>query len=222
MSNIIKDPRQFWQDIKRYSGTNKTKSPYLLNSQNEKIFEEKDKMLLHSNFWSKTFQITPDDNQLFDQIHETNICAHVNNNRGRLSSDTTVDLSKLSNTSSLTEPITSREVTETIKHMKNKAPGESTINKTDLQNLPPVMIHRLTNIMNASLASGHFPKKIKNKKPLSLLFPSLVKPQTEWRIIDPSPRNGMDPIMCSRRRFPSHINQMKLYYPPPPTRPSTR
>lgn len=160
ISNNVKDPKQFWQDIERYTDISKAKSPYLLNSQNEKVFEGRDKVMLHSNFWRKTVQITPEENQMFDKMHEDNISANINN-RGRISPDTIVDLSKLSNTSSLTEPITSSEVVETIKHMENKAPGESTINKTDLQNLPPVMIARLTNIFNASLASGYFPGKFR-------------------------------------------------------------
>lgn len=104
-------------------------------------------------------QITPEENQFFEQMHERNISAQIYNNRGRLIPDTSVDLNRLNNTTSLIEPITAGEVAETIKFMKNKAPGESTINKTDLQNLPPVMINRLANILNASLAAGYFPKK---------------------------------------------------------------
>ena len=74
----------------------------------------------------------------------------------------------------MTRRITPREVKQTIKSFRNgRAPGESGVNKIILENLPNKMILRLTNICNACLATGYFPKRF--KKAIIRLIPKAGK-----------------------------------------------
>lgn len=85
-----------------------------------------------------------------------------------------VNLQNLSHEDPLISPISVEDVTNGIKHIKNEAPGLSQIRKTELLQLPPIMIHRLASIYNASLASGYFPKRFKTA--VIVLIPKAGKP----------------------------------------------
>jgi len=70
MHSAGKDPKTFWNKIKRLKGNDTPTSPYLLNPQNEKIYEDAEKEKLYNTFWSKAFKISDEENLDFDDQFE--------------------------------------------------------------------------------------------------------------------------------------------------------
>ena len=53
------NPKKFWSNIKRLSGSNQESSPYLLNEENTKIFASEEKEKVFRKFWENIFKISP-------------------------------------------------------------------------------------------------------------------------------------------------------------------
>jgi len=62
-----KDPKTFWNKIRRLKGNDTPTSPYLLKPQNEKIYKDAEKEKLHM-FWPKAFKISDFDDQFENVI----------------------------------------------------------------------------------------------------------------------------------------------------------
>lgn len=62
----------------------------------------------------------------------------------------------------MTKPIIATDISSTIRNFKNRAPGESKINKTILSKLPEAAVNRLQKILNLALSMGLFMEKFKS------------------------------------------------------------
>lgn len=120
------NPKRFQADIRKYSGSNNSGTPYILNNNNEKIFEKEEKEKIFRGVWEKIFQITHEENKKFDQNHERQIKQFFDQNQARTKP---YAIANLNRDNYLTKPIKIYEITAVINKFKNKAPGESRVNK---------------------------------------------------------------------------------------------
>ena len=138
-------------------GSSNPETPYLINEQNEKVYDTHDKLELHKNYWQSIFRINPEENRNYDLNHERIILQAINDNRIRIQSYETSDLSRLEINNVLTRPVTIHDIKRIIKNFKNKAPRKSGINKMILINLPESAYAQYAQIINHTLALGYFP-----------------------------------------------------------------
>ena len=61
-------------------------------------------------------------------------------------------------------PITTIELSETLRHFKQKAPGPTSITTLQLKNLPPNMFQYLLYIFNQYISAGYFPDSLKHAR----------------------------------------------------------
>ena len=146
--------KDFWTSVKRVYGGNGTKQvKYLRNHNNEEIHTKEGKETIFRGHWSKTFQITEDENSQFDEQNELHVNTTINNSQNILNPPfPSID-------NSIT--ITPTEITDLIKTFKQKAPGPDKITKAHLKNLPASMITHLATIATATIKIGYFPTKWK-------------------------------------------------------------
>ena len=90
-----------------------------------------------------------------------NILDWHNNNQGLITEEPHINLNVLDNTHPLNTVILEDEVKHYITRLKHKSPGPTNITKDIISHLPRNIIAYITNLYNASLASGHFPKLFK-------------------------------------------------------------
>ena len=176
LHTIYKDPKKFWQNIKRLRGTTASNTPYLI-FQNNKIYEDKVKEPIFRDIWSNIFKISPEENQLFDQNTDTLVNNFITDNHEHLTPYTHASPNNLDNSNNLTAKITIQEVTNVIKQLKNNTPGHTNINKTVLQHLPHLALMKFTSLLNLSLSMGLFPNCFKHAK--IKLIPKANKPSTD-------------------------------------------
>lgn len=174
LSSKVKDQKEFWRQLKTLMGNDVRNSPYLLDSQGNKHYRHEEKELVHRTHWRSVFHISDEENQSFDRETEERVMEDIREQTELLNTDPMVNLQNLSHEDPLISPISVEDVTNGIKHIKNEAPGLSQIRKTELLQLPPIMIHRLASIYNVSLASGYFPKRFKTA--VIALIPKAGKP----------------------------------------------
>ena len=146
VNSTYKDPAKFWGDIKVLMGGKGIKNSCigLLDANNTKIHEPKDKEKEFRSIWTNVFKITDEENQNFDQDNETMVTEYLNEHQQQTQPYPFVDLSRLDPNNYLIKPVTTYDIISTIKEFKNnKAPGESGINKILLIQLPNSAIDRL-------------------------------------------------------------------------------
>lgn len=111
-------------------------------------YTDAEKEEIHRTYRRKVYHIYNTENLLFDQETEEQVTEDLAQQADQIN---------LSIENPLIAPITLEEITKVIKYTKNKAPGISQIRKPKITNIPPIMIQRLINTFNVSLASGYFP-----------------------------------------------------------------
>ena len=139
------------------------KNSYILDANNTKIHEPKDKEKEFRSIWTNVFKITDEENQNFDQDSETMVTEYLNEHQQQTQPYPFADLSRLDPNNYLIKPVTRFDIISTIKEFKNnKVPGESGINKILLIQLPDSAINRLKDIVNLSISIGYFSIVLKN------------------------------------------------------------
>lgn len=154
------DSSKFWQQIKRLLGGGRIESPYITQN-NVRLYKDEEKEEAFRNSWQTIFSITPEENARFDAEHETTINDFLVEHQEELLPFDLVDLSRLDPANPITRPTTTREVKKVISNFKNKAPGNSQINKELLKQLPDPMLDSFTETINETLSMGYFPKMSK-------------------------------------------------------------
>ena len=155
------DAAKFWGQVKKLMGGKEPHPAYLLRPDNTKAFEIEDQLELFTETWANTFKISDEDNELFDEDHEVMVNEYIEQNWGRTQPYEFADLSRLDNNNPLTREITNEDIKLVIKQFKNKAPGESGINKTLLSQLPDELITDFRINLNLTLSMGLYPKNFK-------------------------------------------------------------
>ena len=133
--------------------------------------------------WEHIFEITEEENRDCDEDNERRVTEFVVRNKERTEPYEWADLGRLEGDNYLTAPVEIYDILAIIARMKNKAPGESGINKLILKNLPRIATERLAQIVNILLSMGYFSVMYKNGM---MIFTQKEKKETHL-IIDQSP-----------------------------------
>ena len=173
LNKIHKDSKKFWSEIKKLKGNQNNNNNYILHN-NEKIHDIQRQEHIFRQIWSKTFQISQEENINFDQNTENMVNDFLVNNAHIYIPLPRGDPGNLNNNSQLLYKITSEHVLQVIKRLKNNTPGNTKINKVILQKLPSEAIDTLTILLNISLSMGYFPKQFKHAN--IKLIPKANKP----------------------------------------------
>ena len=153
LNDIYKDSKKFWGNIRRLIGSDKDKTEYLIdpNNNNNRIYEDEDKEILYRQIWEKIFEIPLEENQNFDMNNEAQVRTFLEGNLRNIEPYRYADLSRLDNNNVLLKPVRESDILNIIKGFKNKAPGISGINKLILSQLPANAIERYALITNLTL-----------------------------------------------------------------------
>ena len=167
-----KDPSKYWKKINKLKGRpaqrigitrDFTRNSPLINSPAEQV----DVM---TNEWSARIGPPPPISIHPDTEEELN-----NFSYDLCTPYPTADFTRLDPACQYTNPITPREVYNTIASFKHKAPGEDGINKMHLTHLPKIFIVQLAHIFTAALSIGYFPDNLKSA--IMIFIPKPNKPK---------------------------------------------
>lgn len=140
-------------------GTDNTNTPYFIKQNGEKVYYEHEKEKLLREIWEEVCSEEEEDEE---NENEERVREFLGQNLQRISPFTHADNNRLNEDNNfLTFDVTTGQIKNTIKHMKNTWPGNSGINKTILQKLPEEAIERVKHTYNASLSAGYFPDRFK-------------------------------------------------------------
>ena len=173
--DVENNPKTFWTSVKKLLGTgNKVKATYIKDHNNTPIYDNDKKEQIFRHYWENIFRISDEENQNFDPHTDRTVTTYISQHRQDTLPHDRTDYTRL--TDDYTR-ITKNELDNTIKSIRQKAPGQSGITKTHLTQLPHNMTNDLLTITNAITSTGHFPKLWKqatiiflpkpNKSPLS-------------------------------------------------------
>lgn len=171
-----KDPKVFWQKINKLKGNKQTSTPYLIDKDGNKKYKEEEKCSLLRETWKDVFRITPEEDADFCQINNNRVTDFLTNNTERISTHPTIDFHLLDN-NFMTKEIITDDIKRRIFKLKDNSPGQSSISKKILLNLPDQALENLRNIFNACLCSGYFPSAF--KKAVIKFIPKPGKPTHE-------------------------------------------
>ena len=166
ITNNHADAKVFWGKVKRLQGNERgSKFDHMKDSLGNEHYNDEGKEYVFREYWSKVFDISPDENMAFDREFENLTVDYVEEHGNELWPHDDIDLSRLQDDNEYSCKFINDDIKRVIKSFKNgKAPGLSGINKADLEHLPAVAITYLTLLFNASLSTGYFPAKFKKAK----------------------------------------------------------
>ena len=158
-----KDPKMFWDNIRRLLGGNDN-SPItcLWDNNRQKIYKEEDKLEWMMETWSMMFPITEEENNEYDEENEKHVKDYLQRNNYRMIPYKMANMNRLGPNGPLTRPITLYDIHRIILGFKNRAPGDSGITKLILVKLLKVALQRYNQILNLLLSMGYFSKCYKN------------------------------------------------------------
>lgn len=156
-----KDSKSFWSKIKILKGKNGAYTNYMVDEDGNKFYTDKEKCNIMEKTWKDVFRITEEEEVLFDAAHSEHINSYINIYHHRINPFPNVELNRLDNDDFHTREIDITEIKRYIKRSKNKAPGDSRINKLTLEKCTDKTLQQLTNIFNASFSAGYFPSRFK-------------------------------------------------------------
>lgn len=158
--NETDDSKTFWRQINQAEGKEYNTTPYVKDTNGNKIYENDKKETAFRNIWSQVFTITEEENENYDQDHENTVKEWMQDKINDIIPNETVELDRIPNE----EKITEAELLHSLRKFKEKTPGITGITKNVLMNLPQTGIDALLNLYNASLSAGYFPDELKKTK----------------------------------------------------------
>lgn len=164
-----KDPPKFWKDIKRLMGTTETHNSIMINQAGQEVSTDREKEAIHREHLINIFQISDEENAQYDDETDRMVNEFLITNRHRFKPYQMANKRRLNGQCELTKPIIMEDMEKIINSFKNKAPGQSGINKTLLKKAPKEAIEYLSNVNNLALSMGYFPAKY--KQGLVILIP---------------------------------------------------
>ena len=207
-----RNSKDFWHSIKRMIGkTSSREINYLRGHNGEDIYEDDEKEEIFRNYWQKVFKISDEENIEFDQNHEVAVMENLTVNAESLEplNHTNYELLKTE-----TDLVYVKEVKDLIKSLKQRSPGEDNITKYHMSELPDNSLKNYTKILNASLATGYFPKIW--KVALMIFIPKPSKSplhHTNYRPISLLSVPGKLFEKIINNRFISHLDHNNLHNP---------
>ena len=152
------DHNTFWKKIKQLRGHDHNEPPYLLHND-MKVTDKKEQTQIMSETWKNTFRVVRNNANWTNMMKINN---WTNNNTSKTQPYKKSSLTRLHADNPLITPISVEDVKLFIKKMKKKAPGETQIGHQIIKQLPNNILIYITDIFNACLASGYFPKMFKS------------------------------------------------------------
>ena len=153
------DPTRFWKTVRKLKGTDKQKTPYLRDHQNQKIHSPEGKETIFRTHWKNIFTDEDDGDNNFDSDFTEEIATRLHNNYETIRTYDYADLNRLGPNC---PKITTDEYKKTLMTFKQKAPGPTGITTEQIRRLPQNMTDYFIHIMNLSLSAGYFPDKLKH------------------------------------------------------------
>ena len=127
----------------------------LWGSNNEKLYKKEEQINRFKEVWEHIFEITEEENRDYDEDNERRVTESIVRNKERTEPCEVADLGRLAGDNYLTAPVEIYDILAIIARMKNKAPGESGINKVILKDLPRNATERLAQMVNILLSMGY-------------------------------------------------------------------
>ena len=163
----IRHPGDWFREIRRLRGS-KRMTPYILDERNnQKHYSDQERGLLLEDHWEDVWEDPPERDPMFDRRFEAALRRDSGAAIRNLGSLQRIDMNNLGQgddqlMQELSAPVTVVEVLEAIKSVPDKCPGFRQVCKKDLLHLPRMAVENLTEIFNACLASGSWPKAWKH------------------------------------------------------------
>lgn len=167
-------PQEFWKRIKRLQGSTHTPFKYLLHNNN-KITDPEAVLNIFKHHWEQIFHPHPP--EPFARPNIEIVEDWIHQNRQATTPDDLIHLENLNSNTELQTPLTLADVKTALMGTRRRAPGASGIGHILLRQLPASIITAITNLFNASLASGYFPLNFKSAT--AVLIPKPGKPHTD-------------------------------------------
>ena len=213
LAEKYKDPKAFWQGIRRLQGNPRKQIGRLMNN-GRTIETDHDIACEFRETWKNVFKIAPEDNAHYDQIKEREVTAWLDQHNHRTTPHHTVDSGRLSPNHPLSMKIDAAELRTAINKTKNTSPGKSKIDKKQISMLPENGLHFLLTIYNAMLSAGYFPKTFKDAT--IIMIHKTGKSNTDPKNFRPIsllevPGKIFERIMNLRLRM--HLEENNLYNP---------
>lgn len=154
IKNTERNSKDFWKSIKRMIGQNTiTEQRYIKGNHNEDIYEDEEKEQIFRNYWKNIFKISEEENNQFHRVNEVNVKQYLIEKAVRK------EIARFFNPQQRNDfaPVTSNEIVNIIKSLKQRSPGEDDITKYHLSKLPNNMIENFNKtIINNCLAIGYY------------------------------------------------------------------
>ena len=107
----IKDPKMFWDGIRRLMGGKNTTLPtYVYDEQGGKITEKEAKLDRFIEVWKNIFKITDEENANFDLTNEQLVTNFIEENEHRIEPYQLANRNRLNNNDPLTKELTYNEI----------------------------------------------------------------------------------------------------------------
>ena len=131
------DPKKFWDQVRRLmGGKGNAPASYVWDDNRGKLFDDESKLNRFRVVWNDIFKITEEETANYDTVHEERIMNYLAENHYRTQPYHLANLNRLNNEDPLTKPLQYFDMLRIINNFKNKAPGNSGINKGILTKLP--------------------------------------------------------------------------------------
>lgn len=156
-----KNPTIFWKKLKILKGTKAPITTYILDSQNNKIYDNTKKEKIFRNIWKNVFKISDEENADFDITNEDRVLDYLAENWQRTTPEPSINFNIFNESNIVERKITETELKDIIKRTKNTAPGFSKINKKIMEELPENGLTFLVKAFNSALSMGYFPDAFK-------------------------------------------------------------
>ena len=78
--NKYRDPKKFWAMLKHFKGTANNQSSFILNTNNQRVYDTKEKEKVFREIWRETFKISDEENEEFDEDTEIDVDTFLLNN----------------------------------------------------------------------------------------------------------------------------------------------
>ena len=154
-----RNPTQFWRMVHRLKGCQRERFEYLTVG-GVRITDPQQVADTFQAHWEEIFHPHPLPAHE-PSVNQINIIQNTRQNAHNTLPHNQVQFTRLDPQHFLTTPVEEEDVSRLLRRTPRRAPGPSGITWPMAKNLPPEIISSLTNIFNASLASGYFPRLFK-------------------------------------------------------------
>ena len=159
----INTPSKFWAHIRKLKGTPTQHFEYL-RINNNKISDPTEVTEAFKHHWENVFQPHPPTQNPLILRHVRNIEQQMTQGHAYIQHDHIIRLANLHQNhqhNHLITPFNPEEIKQFLNKSKRRCPGPSGLTHHVLRRLPDNVIQALTELYNASLACGYFPRPFK-------------------------------------------------------------